>query len=84
MVKYEFIDVGELSTGIKIKEGNYQDMVWEYGKVNFDEKSEKLKLSFNYNIIENPNEIVVDDDLYELMGDILVEIIKGDLKTNDN
>ena len=84
MVNYEFIDVGELSTGIKIKDGKYQDMAWEYGKVSFDENSDELKLSFDYIIIENPNEIVVDDDLYKLMGDILVEIIRDDLKLNDN
>ena len=81
---FEFVDVGELSTGIKINEGKYKGMMWEYGKVTLDEKSEELKLSFDYNIIENPNEIVVDEILYRLMGDILVEIISNDLDLNDN
>ena len=28
MVKYEFIDIGESATGIKIKEGEYEGMSW--------------------------------------------------------
>ena len=81
---YKFIDVGKESTGIKIDKGKYKGLVWEYGKVTFDENQEELKLSFDYTIIENPTETVVDDDLYRLMGDILVEIIGDDLKLNDN
>ena len=58
MVKYEFIDIGESSTGIRINEGEYEGMSWMYGKVAFDEQSEELKLSFDYEVIEN---IIRDD-----------------------
>ena len=84
MVKYEFIDIGESSTGIKINEGEYEGMSWMYGKVTFDEQSEELKLSFDYEVIENPNNIKPSKELEVVMGDILVNIIRDDLKTDDS
>ena len=84
MVKYEFVDVGESSTGVKIQEGEYIDLVLEYGKVSFDEKEEELKLNFEYTVIENPNKIEPSKELYTLMGAILVDIIRNDLKLDDN
>jgi|TARA_R110001583_G_scaffold65099_4_gene188251 hypothetical protein len=84
MVKYEFIDIGESSTGIRINEGEYEGMSWMYGKVAFDEQSEELKLSFDYEVIENPNNIKPSEELEVVMGDILVNIIRDDSKTDDS
>jgi len=84
MVKYEFIDIGESSTGVKIKEGEYTDVVLEYGKVSFNEKEEELELNFEYTVVENPNKIEPSEELYTLMGDIIVDIIRDDLKLDDN
>ena len=83
MVKYEFIDIGESATGIKIKEGEYEGMSWLYGKVTFDEGSDELKLSFDYEVVENPNNVKPSAELNSVMGDILVNIIKDDLNLDD-
>lgn len=81
MVKYEFIDIEDDTTGVKITKGKYKGMVWTYGKVSFDE-GENLNLRFDYTVLENPNKIKKSDKLHTTMGDILVEIIKSDLDSN--
>ena len=78
---YEFVDIGDDTTGVKIIKGKYKGMVWEYGKVSFDE-GENLNLQFDYTVLENPNKIKKSDKLHTTMGDILVEIIKSDLDSN--
>jgi len=78
---YEFVDIGDDTTGVKITKGKYKGMVWEYGKVSFKE-GEELNLSFDYAVHENPNKIKQSDKLHGVMGDILVEIIKSDLDSN--
>jgi len=84
MMNYDFVDIGESSTGVKIKEGKYEGLVWLYGKVSFDEQLEELKLSFDYELIENPNDIKPSEELETIMGDILVDIIKEDLNLDDS
>tara|TARA_Y100000310_G_C20462932_1_gene706221 strand:- start:161 stop:433 length:273 start_codon:yes stop_codon:yes gene_type:complete len=82
---YDFVNIGSDVTGVVILEGKYNGMVWQYGKVSFDESDDKeLKLSFEYEVHENPNNIKPSDILHKFMGDILVEIIKGDLEIDDN
>ena len=80
---YDFVDIGTDTTGVVVLEGKYRDMVWEYGKVSFDE-GENLNLSFDYSIHENPNNIKPSDELHNFMGELLVDIIKSELDSNVN
>jgi len=82
--EYEFMDVGELSTGIKVNTGKYEGMLWEYGKITPNEKDEMLQLNFTYTIHENPNEISEDQELFDYMGNILTEIMKLELEVKND
>tara|TARA_Y100000114_G_scaffold137504_1_gene139854 strand:- start:230 stop:532 length:303 start_codon:yes stop_codon:yes gene_type:complete len=65
-------------TGFKIEEGTYKDVIYTYGKVSPIEEDEKLRLKFEYNVHENPNECDTDSsDFINVMGDILaIEVEK--------
>ena len=65
-------------TGFKIEEGEYKDVIYTYGKVSPIEEEEKLRLKFEYNVHENPNECDTDSsDFINVMGDILaIEVEK--------
>ena len=65
-------------TGFKIEEGEYKDVIYTYGKVSPIEEDEKLRLKFEYNVHENPNECDTDSsDFINVMGDILaIEVEK--------
>ena len=65
-------------TGFKIEEGTYKNVIYTYGKVSPIEEDEKLRLKFEYNVHENPNECDTDSsDFINVMGDILaIEVEK--------
>tara|TARA_Y100000034_G_C6720449_1_gene318724 strand:- start:323 stop:685 length:363 start_codon:yes stop_codon:yes gene_type:complete len=78
MTKYDFVPDKEDKTleCIKIMDGKYEGMVYQYGTVGFEEVEDEdsAELVFNYRVIDevensDPNE------LQEILGDILVEIL---------
>ena len=71
-------------TCIGIKGGKFAGVVYKYGKVGFgDENPDGTKpLQFQYNIVDN-NGIQreqFDDEFFNLIGDILVEIMDEQTK----
>ena len=52
--------------------------MYTYGKVTSIEENEKLRLKFEYNIHENPNEVDTNSESFiNVMGDILaIEVEK--------
>ena len=70
-------------TGFKIEEGTYKDVIWTYGKVQPIEESEKLRLKFEYNVHENPNEVDTNSESFiNVMGDILAIEVEKDNNGN--
>lgn len=80
--KYEFEDVyrykssNEVHTGIRIKDGPYEGLLYAYKTVKLipDEESDSLRVKFEWLPIENAPENDTQD-LYDVLGDILVDII---------
>ena len=71
-------------TLIGIKEGKFAGVVYKYGKVGFGEENPDgtKPLRFEYNIVDNngiPRE-QFDEDFFNLIGDILVEVIDEQTK----
>jgi|TARA_B100001113_G_C20550464_1_gene380110 hypothetical protein len=65
---------------IGIKEGKFAGVVYKYGKVSIGEETKKgnLPFRFEYDILDNnmiPREQFDDDNFFNLLGDILVDII---------
>jgi len=70
-------------TGFKIEEGEYKDVIYTYGKVSPIEEEEKLRLKFEYNVHEKPDNVNTDsDDFINVIGDILAIEVEKD--TNGN
>ena len=65
---------------IKINEGEFSGLVYQYGEVNFNEREDgQMEVKFKYNIIENPNDMKENQDMMNFMGDILVELLDEQL-----
>ena len=66
--------------GLTADAGKYQGLVYQYGEVKIIENEEKTEasLQFDYDVVDSNGlpEEMLDDDLYNLMGDILVDIIE--------
>lgn len=75
---------GEKVLGIKLLENPYDGIIFSYGKVDFHEdyENDKLRINFEYDVLENPVEYVKEDfELY--IGDLLQELIYSGLQQNN-
>lgn len=74
----------ETEAGIEIMEGEYQGIIYQYGKVEFVEG--KPELNFQRTIRKwddkkwKLEELEQNEDLNNIMGDILVELIQTQIK----
>lgn len=72
------------TVGIKLLSGKFKDIVYQYGKVGFDEQENgDTYLRFVYNLIESPFEKDYIDgnmDFKNHIGDILVNIISQQME----
>jgi hypothetical protein len=81
--KYTFVENKDKKwqcIGLTANAGKYQGIVYQYGEVKVLENEEKTEasLQFDFDVIDSNGlpEEMLDDDLYELMGDILTDIIE--------
>ncbi|MDP7367477.1 MAG: hypothetical protein QGH83_09490 [Candidatus Pacebacteria bacterium] len=88
--KYMFVSQKDAKwASIMITEGKFKDVIYNYGKVSIPEEKENvdgtLPFRFEYDIIDNvgmPRE-EFGEDFFNLIGDILVEIIDEQIKENN-
>ena len=83
--KFAYVTTKEQDqTLIGIKEGKFAGVIYKYGKVSFGEDNPDgtKPLQFQYDIVDNngiPRE-QFDDEFFNLIGDILVEIMDEQTK----
>ena len=69
---------------IKLMQGPYKDTVFKYGKVKFKEENENVYLLFAYYVLESPvdkpKKLEKDGDFKNYIGDLLVELMSGNLE----
>lgn len=70
---------------IRIDEGDYQGVSYQYDTVSFDEEEGDVILSFNTITLDNPNEKDLTTPEFEtILGDILTNIINEQLEQMEN
>ena len=71
---------------IRLLDGPYKDTLFKYGKVKFEEKNEQMYLLFAYDVLEStidkPRKLEKDMTFKNYLGDLLVEIMSGNLETD--
>ena len=69
---------------IKLLTGPYQDTVFKYGRVKFEERDENVYLLFAYNVLESTvakaKKLEKDDDFKNYIGDLLVDLMSANLE----
>jgi hypothetical protein len=69
---------------VRLLDGKYKDTVFKYGKVKFEERQGNVYLLFAYDVLESPidkpKKLEKDTDFKNYLGDLLVEIMSGNLE----
>ena len=85
MTKYKFDDASKIQpVPIIISEGKYEGIKFQYGRIAFDEQEDSMALKFDYNLIENPNELKEDQELVDTLGDILMDVLEEEIETGES
>ena len=86
MLKYNYVEnPTKEHTGFQIQEGQFEGIIYTYGKVKFieDKETDKLRLKFEYNVHENPNSVDINSkDFITAIGDILAIETEKDIDGN--
>ena len=79
--KYSYVDNPRYShSGIIIEDGEYKDVIYLYGKVQFIEENEHLRLKFDYQVLRNPNNVDTESENFRnIIGDILTENVEKEV-----
>jgi hypothetical protein len=88
-VNYELVEAKsgyhEDHWAIKLLEGDYEGVTYQYDTVAFEEENGQTILKFNTITVENPNEKdLTSESFKDTIGDILVEIIEEQLREENN
>tara|TARA_Y100001938_G_C8067294_1_gene421004 strand:- start:599 stop:997 length:399 start_codon:yes stop_codon:yes gene_type:complete len=82
--KYEYVDspVNPEVGAIKILEGEYEGLVYQYGKAAFNERDDgQCELKFQFTAFDKPEHIdIKSNELYTVLGSILVEVLDEHLE----
>jgi len=65
---------------IIITEGKYKGIKFQYGRIAFDEQKDSMALKFDYNLIENPDELEEDQEFVNALGEILITVIEEEIE----
>ena len=69
---------------LRIDEGEYEGVEFQYDTVNLNEEGEGAELSFNWITLKNPNDMELTKETFgNILGDILVELITEHLENLD-
>lgn len=83
---FEFTEVDETMSGIRITEGDYKGLHWTFGTVSFGEEPDDngdLSCKFDYVLHENPTNIEEGQELIDFMGEILIEVLDRELALDE-
>ena len=74
--KYRYVD--EFPDGnipVEIMDGQYEGIMVRYGKVVLEEKNDELVFDYDYEIVQNPDNIEMSEDLRDQFTAILVSVL---------
>ena len=74
---YRYVDeMTEGNVPIEITDVQYKGIVLRYGRVVLEEKDDNLHFDYDYDIIENPNNEEVTQELHDVFTDILLSVLE--------
>tara|TARA_R110000824_G_scaffold283177_1_gene471544 strand:+ start:468 stop:755 length:288 start_codon:yes stop_codon:yes gene_type:complete len=81
--KYRKIE-GADEGAIRILDEKYKNVAVSIGKIRIDDssKDDKATLKYDYDVLEVPENIELDEDFDNLLGDIIVDILESKLESD--
>lgn len=75
----EFVQVAT-----KIGSGKYEGLIFSVGNVSFADSEQEVKLNYEFKIESAPDGLVIEKDLDNIIGDIIMDVIAKDVEAQGN
>lgn len=75
---YSFVPYDNQYASVKLLDGVYENTIYMYGNISFEEKDDQVYMSFNYEILESDLDktcLEHDEDFKQYIGDVLSSIM---------
>lgn len=85
--EYDIIDCGDENFHrVLLKETSaYPGVLFQFGKVNFVEENDSLRVKFEYEVFDNPNQLnTKSDEFIEYIGRLLMTCLEEILLLNEH
>ena len=87
-IDYDLIDSDDSTkTGVGIKTGKFEGVLYHYGKAKIQEEEGFAKMTFSYTIISSPkipeHELMEDKEFHDFIGEILTDILMSQAEANE-
>tara|TARA_Y100000034_G_scaffold98168_1_gene120127 strand:+ start:797 stop:1078 length:282 start_codon:yes stop_codon:yes gene_type:complete len=76
--RYAEPTVNKQMGSIRIMNGKFKNLTYQYGLLSFSEGEEKCSVNFTYQILDNPEHHPKNEELKDIMGGILVELLNNE------
>tara|TARA_R110000824_G_scaffold331492_1_gene518166 strand:- start:3145 stop:3483 length:339 start_codon:yes stop_codon:yes gene_type:complete len=74
--KYRYVDeITEGNVPIEIMGGKYKGLMLRYNHVVLIEKNEELHFDYDYELVKNPDEVEMNQELQDIFTSILVSVL---------
>ena len=74
--KYRYVDeVKDGNIPIQIIDGKFEGIMVRYDKVILEERNENLYFDYDYDVLKNPDDIEITDELRDIFTSILVSVM---------
>jgi hypothetical protein len=81
---YAFVEhKGDEDWYVKLKEGDYKDIIYKYGKIGFQEEGDEARLRFQFKVAKLPpdfdmteEDLNQDETFLNHLGDVLTHILE--------
>ena len=83
-VKFSYVHKEDV-IATRITEGYYKHIVYQVGRIQFAQPDETghRAMRFKYQILENPNEVEIQNDITSIIGDIIVQQIEEKIEKGE-
>lgn len=82
MTKHEVVDLNG-KYAIKLLNNQFDGILVSLGKVAFHEEGDQCRMSFDYDILDDNDQVYTEEELTQELGDLIIEMIGQGIEKND-
>lgn len=82
MKRFKAVEIGD-NISIELLNNQFEGIVVTLGRVAFNEEGDSLRMSFDYDVVDDNGVVYIQEELETELGDCIMDMIREGLEKND-